>query len=95
MKRSILLLATMVVSGEGFSQSKLKGPRAKNATAVELASDALPITFYEAPNMLKGPKRKNQKVWDTVDTPTKTMYLRRNERGLKGPKAKNKKVWNE
>lgn len=95
MKSALLLLATMVVSAEAFSQSKLKGPRAKNASAVELAADALPIRFYEAPNNLKGPKRKNQKVWEVVTPSTELVFTRRKHKALKGPKAKNRKVWED
>ncbi|WP_339870196.1 hypothetical protein [uncultured Algoriphagus sp.] len=94
MKRSILLLATMVVSAEGFTQSKLKGPRAKNATAVELAANSLPIRFYEAPSDLKGPDAKNLKIWEKSSANTKIVYVRK-EKALKGPKAKNRKVWED
>ncbi|WP_339877015.1 hypothetical protein [uncultured Algoriphagus sp.] len=94
MKRSLLLLATMVVSAEGFSQSKLKGPRAKNATAIELAANSLPIMFYEVPSDLKGPEAKNKKVWERENVKTRTLFGRR-KKYLVGPKAKNKKVWED
>lgn len=95
MKRSVLLLATMMVSAEGFSQSNLKGPKAKNATPVELAANALPIRFYDIPSGIKGPEAKNLRIWEKVAVDTKRIYVRRELDILKGPKAKNKKVWKD
>lgn len=84
-----------MVSALGYSQTTLKGPKAKNATAAELATNALPMVFNPIPNDLKGPQRKNQKVWKKAPADAKTVYIRREDEHLKGPKAKNKKVWKD
>ncbi|MCE7058046.1 hypothetical protein LZF95_25415 [Algoriphagus sp. AGSA1] len=94
MKRSVLLLAIMMVSAVGFSQSTLKGPKAKNATAAERAANASPLKFKIEPLELKGPAAKNEKVWKREAVQTETVFVRR-EQPLKGPKAKNKKVWKD
>lgn len=95
MKRSILLLAVMMVSAVGFSQSTLKGPKAKNAKATERYANAKPMKFYTIPDVTKGPVAKNQKVWERPSRPTKIIYVRKEQEILKGPKAKNKKVWED
>jgi hypothetical protein len=95
MKRSVLIIAIVMVSALGYSQTTLKGPRAKKATASERAANASPIMFNTVPNDLKGPKRKNQKVWEQSEASTKIVYIRREEELPKGPKAKNKKVWKD
>lgn len=92
MKRSVLLLAIMMVSTVGFSQSSLKGPKAKNATAVELSANASPLKFKVEPSERKGASAKNEKVWNEEYAQIKIVFARR-EQLLKGPKAKNKKVW--
>lgn len=95
MKRSVLLITLMMVSALGYSQNTLKGPKAKNATASELAANASPLRFNSAPNNLKGPKRKNQKVWEKPEVNKQKIYIRKDEEILKGPKAKNRKVWKD
>ncbi|PZX51827.1 hypothetical protein LV84_03585 [Algoriphagus ratkowskyi] len=95
MKRSVLVIALMMLSVIGYSQSTLKGPKAKNATASELAVNASPITFNTVPNDLKGPKRKNQKVWKKSEGSTQSAYVRREDKMQQGPKAKNRKVWKD
>jgi len=85
----------MMVSVLGYSQTTLKGPKAKNATASELAANSSPLTFSPVPNNLKGPKRKNQKVWKQSKSYRKAMHIRKEEEILKGPKAKNRKVWKD
>lgn len=94
MKRSVLLLAIMMVSAVGFSQSTLKGPKAKNATATERYANAQPMKFYTVPDDTKGPVAKNKKVWNQEEGTTNTIFVRRKE-ALKGPKAKNRKVWED
>ncbi|SFT99630.1 hypothetical protein SAMN04489724_3266 [Algoriphagus locisalis] len=94
MKRSVLLLAVMMVSAVGFSQSTLKGPKAKNAKATERYANAKPMKFYTVPDDTKGPVAKNQKVWNKEEGATQTVFVRRKE-ALKGPKAKNRKVWED
>ncbi|MEP0712860.1 hypothetical protein [Algoriphagus sp.] len=94
MKRSVLLIAAMMVSAMGFSQSTLKGPKAKNAAPTERYTNAQPMKFYTVPDDATGPVAKNQKVWNQEDKMTKTIFVTRKE-PLKGPKAKNKKVWED
>lgn len=94
MKRSVLLIALVMVSAVGFSQSTLKGPKAKNATAAARAANASPLKYYEMPIDLKGPKAKNEKVWERENVKTKSVLVRRKQ-PLKGPKAKNKKIWED
>jgi len=95
MKRSVLLFALMLVSAIGFSQTTLKGPKAKNATAAEKAANASPLQFYESPQVEKGPDAKNAKAWERKDAKPKFVLFRRAEELPKGPKAKNKKVWED
>lgn len=95
MKRSVLLFSIMMISAVGFSQSTLKGPKAKNATAAERAENALPMKFYSSPVDIKGPEAKNLKIWGATESSTKTIYVRKEPEILKGPKAKNKKVWKD
>ncbi|PZX50235.1 hypothetical protein [Algoriphagus chordae] len=95
MKRSVLLLAIMMVSAVGFSQSTLKGPKAKNATPTERVAHASALKFYSVPTEVKGPEAKNQKVWTKSEISTKTVYIREEKDLPKGPKAKNKKVWED
>jgi len=83
----------MMVSAVGFSQSTLKGPKAKNATAAERAANASPMKFYKVPSDLKGPEAKNFRIWEKTAADTKIIYVRRDLDLPKGPKAKNKKVW--
>ena len=78
MKRSVLLLAIMMVSAVGFSQSTLKGPKAKNATAAERAANASPLKFKIEPLELKGPAAKNEKVWKREDVQTETVFVQEN-----------------
>ncbi|WP_339757869.1 hypothetical protein [Algoriphagus aquimarinus] len=94
MTKAVLLVAIMMSSTVVFSQATLKGPRAKNATAIELAAHASPPAFYVVPIDIKGPEAKNSKVWEVSNKSTKTAFVRRNK-DLKGPKAKNKKVWED
>ncbi|MDR7132165.1 hypothetical protein J2X69_004532 [Algoriphagus sp. 4150] len=93
MKRSVLLLAIMMVSAVGFSQSTLKGPKAKNATVEERTANASPLKFYSEPIDSKGPEAKNLKVWEKTDSGKTIIYVRKEQDRPKGPKAKNKKVW--
>lgn len=95
MKGAVLLIAMMFLSVVGFSQSTLKGPEAKNATAAELAANASQLKFYSAPTDVKGPQAKNFKVWKKSEVSTKNVYIRRDQVLPKGPKAKNKKVREE
>jgi hypothetical protein len=95
MKRSVFIIAIMMVSAVGFSQSTLKGPKAKNATPIEKAAHASAMKFYSEPADVKGPQAKNQKIWEKPSAPTKIVYVRKDEEILKGPKAKNKKVWED
>lgn len=92
MTKAVLLVAMMMSSTVVFSQSKLKGPKAKNATPIERAAHASPPTLYVVPIDIKGPEAKNLKIWDASKKQTKMVFIRRNK-DLKGPKAKNKKVW--
>lgn len=92
MKRSLLVIALVMISVLGYSQTTLKGPKAKNASATERYANAKPMKFYTMPDDKKGPVAKNQKVWKQEDGVTKTILVRRKE-PLKGPKAKNRKVW--
>ncbi|REG90524.1 hypothetical protein [Algoriphagus antarcticus] len=95
MKRSVLVITLMMISAAGFSQSTLKGPKAKNASAAELAANASPLKFYSVPLDVKGPEAKNLSVWERPETRTKIVFVRRDLDLLKGPKAKNKKVWED
>lgn len=95
MKRSVLFITIMMVSVLGYSQTTLKGPKAKNATASELAANSSPLRFSSEPNYLKGPKRKNQKVWKKSESYQSKIYIRKDEELPKGPRAKNRKVWKD
>lgn len=94
MTKAVLLVAIMMSSTVVFPQATLKGPRAKNATPIELAVHAPLPTFYVVPIDIKGPEAKNLKVWEESKKRTKMVFIRRNK-DLKGPKAKNKKVWED
>ena len=94
MKKSVLLVAVMLSASVAFSQSTLKGPKAKNATPSERVAHASPMKFKVEPEDVQGPKAKNKKVWESEKVETKTVFVRR-EQPLKGPKAKNKKVWED
>lgn len=95
MQRSVLLITLMMVSAIGFSQTTLKGPKAKNATVAEKVANASPLQFYERPQAEKGPDAKNAKAWESKSVKSKFVLFRRTEELPipKGPKAKNKKVW--
>ncbi|WP_157243539.1 hypothetical protein [Algoriphagus resistens] len=94
MKKTVLVFAIMLSASVAFSQSTLKGPKAKNATPAERVAHASALQFYSEPAEAKGPAAKNKKVWQGEDVTTKTVFVRK-EQPLKGPKAKNKKVWKD
>lgn len=93
MKKAILLIVIMTSSSVVFSQSTLKGPRAKNATAIELAANASLLKFYSSPNEIKGVDAKSFKSWEKAAINTNVIYFRKELDLPKGPKAKNLKVW--
>ncbi len=85
-----------VISEKGESKAlrrgDLKGPNAKNIKPGVYKATTVVYTERAASEVVKGPKAKNQKVWEKSEkAQASTVSSNEKRTQLKGPKAKNYK----
>lgn len=96
MKKLIVISCMMMIASIGFGQNntKLQGPKAKNAKPWMKKSKRPTVVYLKDRTFLKGPAAKNAKPWHKKDS--SQTYVKvgiTNRHTFKGPKAKNLKAW--
>lgn len=88
MKRSILVVAAMLVASVAFPQDFVTGPSYKNAKPGKSLGPDVPVVTNSSPSALKGPVAKNYKVWnsESAKVQVRTRKVIDNPKGLQ---AKN------
>lgn len=92
MKKTLLLVATLMIGGFSFGQDLPKGPQAKNQKVWEKESPINLLTAFESPQFENGIKAKSSKFW-TNESQTMKVQTRTDINNPKGLEAKNQKVW--
>ncbi len=96
MKKLIIISCLLMIASIGFSQNntRLQGPKAKNAKPWMKKSKTATVVYLKNKEFLKGPAAKNAKPWHKKDSnQTYVEVGTTNRHTLKGPKAKNMKPW--